>query len=154
MDWLLNNLAESLLALGFLLLAIEVGIMGFTTFVLFFVGIAAIITAGLMFAGIIPETSLSMLLSVAIISAVDAALLWKPLKNMQNKVDHHKAQGDLVGHRFTLSADVSHNNNPAYHYSGINWKLVSQQPISAGTEVEVVEAEVGVFHIKAVQHNG
>lgn len=149
MDWLINNLAASLLALGFLLLAIEVGVLGFSTFVLFFVGIAAVFSAGLMFTGLIPQTALSALLSVAIISALDAALLWKPLKNLQNKVDRTKAKSDLIGHSFVLDQDVSPAAKVKYRYSGIDWQLVSNETLAAGTKVEVTDTEVGVFYIKS-----
>ncbi|MFT5811071.1 MAG: hypothetical protein ACI9KM_001835, partial [Rubritalea sp.] len=48
MDWLSNNLAQSLIIAGLALLVIEVVVLGFSTFVLFFVGLAAVITGGLL----------------------------------------------------------------------------------------------------------
>ena len=38
MNWISNNLSESLIMAGLALLAIEVVVLGFSTFVLFFVG--------------------------------------------------------------------------------------------------------------------
>ena len=149
MDWAFNNLAESLLILGILLLVIEVAVLGFSTFVLFFVGCAAIVTAGLLYVGIIPDTLLAALLTTGILTAVSAVLLWKPLKNMQTKVDTTKAKGDLVGHKFVLIEDVAPELTPVYRYSGIDWKLNANEYLVAGTKVEVIEADVGVFHIKA-----
>jgi hypothetical protein len=150
MDWAFNNLAETLLIIGIALLAIEIVVLGFSTFVLFFVGAAAVLTSGLLYLGIIPDSLLSALLCTAIITAVSAAFLWKPLKNMQSKVDTTKAKGDLVGHSFTLVEDVAPELTPEYRYSGISWKLKASELIVAGTKVEVTEADVGVFHIKAV----
>ena len=43
MNWISNNLSESLIMAGLALLVIEVVILGFSTFVLFFVGLAALI---------------------------------------------------------------------------------------------------------------
>jgi membrane protein implicated in regulation of membrane protease activity len=149
MDWAFNNLAESLLILGILLLAIEIAVLGFSTFVLFFVGCAAVVTAGLLYVGIIPDTLLAALLSTGILTALSAVLLWKPLKNMQAKVDTTKAKSDLVGHSFVLVEDVAPELTPVYRYSGIDWKLISSEHLVSGTKVEVVEADVGVFHIKA-----
>jgi len=38
---------------------------------------------------------------------------------------------------------------PEYRYSGIDWKLKASEHLAAGTQVEVIQADVGVFHIKA-----
>jgi membrane protein implicated in regulation of membrane protease activity len=149
MDWAINNSAESLLILGILLLVIEVAVLGFSTFVLFFVGCAAVVTAGLLYVGIIPDTWLSAMFSTGVLTALSAVLLWKPLKNMQTKVDTTKAKGDLVGHSFILVEDVAPELTPLYHYSGIDWKLNASEHLVAGTQVEVIQADVGVFHIKA-----
>jgi membrane protein implicated in regulation of membrane protease activity len=149
MEWAANNLAQSLLIVGLALLAIEIAVLGFSTFVLFFVGLAAAITGILLYVGLFPETIMNAALSVAILTALAAIFLWKPLKNLQSKVDNTKAKGDLVGHSFVLSEAVSPTLNPKYHYSGIDWKLVSSETLAVGTKVEVTEAEVGVFHLKA-----
>ena len=149
MDWAFNNLAESLLILGILLLVVEVAVLGFSTFVLFFVGCGAVITAGLLYVGIIPDTWLAAMFSTGLLTALSAVLLWKPLKNMQTKVDTTAAKGDLVGHRFILVEDVAPELTAVYHYSGIDWKLNASEYLVAGTQVEVIQADVGVFHIKA-----
>jgi membrane protein implicated in regulation of membrane protease activity len=149
MDWAFNNLAESLLILGILLLVIEVAVLGFSTFVLFFVGCAAVVTAGLLYVGIIPDSWLSAMFSTGLLTGLSAVLLWKPLKNMQTQVDTTKVKGDLVGHSFILVEDVAPELNPEYHYSGIDWKLKANEYLVAGTQVEVTQVDVGVFHIKA-----
>ena len=112
MEWAFNNLAETLLIIGIALLIIEIVVLGFSTFVLFFVGAAAVVTSGLLYIGLIPDSMLAALLCTAIITAISAALLWKPLKNMQSKVDTTKAKGDLVGHSFILVEDVAPELTP------------------------------------------
>jgi hypothetical protein len=149
MEWATNNLAESLLIVGLALLAIEIAVLGFSTFVLFFVGLAAALSGILIYVGLIPETLLSAALSVAILTAIAAVVLWKPLKKLQSKVDKTKAKGDLVGHSFVLSEAVSPSLNPIHRYSGIDWKLISTETLAIGTKVEVTEADVGVFYIKS-----
>jgi membrane protein implicated in regulation of membrane protease activity len=89
------------------------------------------------------------MLSTGVLTALSAVVLWKPLKNMQAKVDTTRAKGDLVGHRFILVEDVAPELIPEYRYSGIDWKLIANEHLVAGTKVEVIEADVGVFHIKA-----
>ncbi|MEP4889293.1 MAG: NfeD family protein [Aliiglaciecola sp.] len=151
MELITNNLAESLIVLGLVMLAIEIAILGFATFILFFVGVASVLAGALMYIGMIPDTLMSATLTVGILTAVSAALLWKPLKNIQQKVDKKPAQSDLIGHRFMLQENVSITENPYYHYSGIQWQLKSAQPISAGSMVKVIKAEVGLFYVEAVE---
>ncbi len=149
MNWFSMHLSETLVIIGLVLLGIEILVLGFATFILFFVGLASIITAGLMWLGLIPETYLSALLSVAILTAIDALILWKPLKQMQQHVDTKVATSDLIGHQFVLDADVSSREHPDYSYSGINWKLTSQVPIAAGSKVKVVAVSVGQMEVSA-----
>jgi membrane protein implicated in regulation of membrane protease activity len=149
MDWVSNNLAESLIIVGLALLVVEVVVLGFSTFVLFFVGLATVITGGLMSTGILPDSMLAALSSIGVLTALLAILLWRPLKSMQNNVERKKVTSDLVGHSFILSEAVSMSNNPVYRYSGIDWQLSSQKELSAGTLVEVAEVAVGKFIIQA-----
>jgi membrane protein implicated in regulation of membrane protease activity len=150
MDWITTNLAEAMLIAGLVLLGIEIAILGFSTFVLFFVGIAALLTSLLLFIGLLPDSPLVALLSTAILTAIAAALLWKPLKNMQTKSKPQATTNDLVGHRFVLSDAISKEQPGSYQYSGIQWKLISEQPLEAGTEVEVVKTDVGVFFVSGI----
>lgn len=149
MNWMSNNLSEILIMAGLALLAIEVMVLGFSTFVLFFVGLAAVVAGGLMTFGILPESMFSALSSVGVLTALLAILLWRPLKSMQGNVERKKVTSDLVGHSFILEEAVSMTKNPAYSYSGIQWKLSSEQELSAGTLVEVTGVAVGKFIVQA-----
>jgi membrane protein implicated in regulation of membrane protease activity len=100
--------------------------------------------------GIIPDTMLAAMFSTGILTALSAFLLWKPLKSMQTNVDTSKVKSDLVGHRFILVEAVTPKLTPKYHYSGINWKLITTDNLVAGTRVEVIQVDVGKFHIKAI----
>jgi membrane protein implicated in regulation of membrane protease activity len=149
MDWVSNNLAESLIIVGLALLVIEVMVLGFSTFVLFFVGLAAMTTGGLLYIGVLPDSMLSALSSIGVLTAILAIFLWRPLKSMQNNVERKKVTSDLVGHSFILNEAVSMSNNPVYRYSGIDWHLSSEKELSAGTFVEVIGVAVGKFVIQA-----
>jgi membrane protein implicated in regulation of membrane protease activity len=149
MDWVSNNLAESLIIVGLALLVVEVVVLGFSTFVLFFVGLATVITGGLMSTAILPDSMLAALSSIGVLTALLAILLWRPLKSMQNNVERKKVTSDLVGHSFILNDAVSMSSNPVYRYSGIDWQLSSEQVLSAGTLVEVTGVAVGKFIIQA-----
>jgi|TARA_B110000438_G_C15810630_1_gene649476 inner membrane protein len=148
MNWISNNLSESLIMAGLALLVIEVVVLGFSTFVLFFVGLAAVVAGGLMTIGVIPDSMLSALFSVGVLTALSAMLLWRPLKSMQGNVESKKVTSDLVGHSFILNDAVSMTKNPVYRYSGIDWNLSSKQELSAGTLVEVIGVAVGKFIVQ------
>ena len=149
MNWINDNLSESLIIAGLTLLVIEVLVLGFSTFVLFFVGLAAVVAGGLMAFGVVPDSMLSALSSLGVLTALLTMLLWRPLKSMQGKVESKGVASDLVGHSFILTESVSMSKNPAYRYSGIEWNLWSEQELSAGTFVEVTGVAVGKFIIQA-----
>ncbi|MDG2090801.1 MAG: NfeD family protein [Gammaproteobacteria bacterium] len=147
MEWLIASLSGILLFLGITLLAIEMLVFGFSSFILFFVGLACLITGLLMMLGLLPHSLTVAFVAVAVISGLLAVLLWKPLKDMQNHVDHTPASGDLVGHSFILSGDVAPGQTINYRFSGIEWRVKSDQTLAAGTEVEVSVANVGEFTV-------
>ena len=149
MNWITNNLSEVLIMAGLALLVIEVVVLGFSTFVLFFVGLAAALAGGLMTVGVVPNSMLSALSSVGVLTALLALLLWRPLKSMQGNVESKKVSSDLVGHSFILNEAVSMTKNPAYRHSGIDWNLSSEKELSAGTLVEVTGVSVGKFIVQA-----
>lgn len=153
MDWFANNLIETILIIGVVLLIVEIVVLGFSTFFLFFAGLAAISTAAIMWLGLIPETFPWTLISIAVFTVVFAALLWKRLSSLQNKVDHKRADSDLIGYSFILPENVDAGlpvqEKPLYQYSGINWRLDAHENIAKGTLVEVIQADVGLLLVKA-----
>lgn len=149
MEWMTDNLANVLIFLGLALLAIEVAVLGFSVMVLFFIGLGCLLCGILIFVGGLPATVVSALTGVAILSFLSAVILWKPLKKLQNEVVESDVKGDLIGHSFVLETDISSREHGVHNYSGIEWKVKSDEPITAGTEVEVVRAEVGEFKVAA-----
>jgi len=150
MEYFLAHLAQSFIVLGLVLLAIEVLVLGFSTFVLFFIGIGAIATGALMALGVIPETFLNSLLVTAIISTAVALISWKPMKNMQNKVESKHVKNDMIGHQFVLTEDLLVGQRVTHRYSGINWQVKAKEQLSAGTEVKIIAVEVGLLTVARV----
>ena len=118
MDIIANNLAQSLFIVGLILLVIEVTVLGFSTFVFFFVGLAAMATGGLVYVGLLPNSLLSALLSTGVITVLAALVLWKPLKRVQSKVSTKKTKSEFTDHQFYLKEAVSPTQSPKYHFSG------------------------------------
>ena len=71
MEYILSHLPQTLIVVGLILLAIEVMVLGFSTFVLFFIGLGTIMTGALMAVGLLPETLLMALLAFLLASIVD-----------------------------------------------------------------------------------
>ncbi|RBW47734.1 NfeD family protein [Psychromonas sp. B3M02] len=148
MDYFLTHLPQSLVVLGLIFLVIEVLVLGFSTFVLLFVGIGTIITGVLMALGLLPETLVNALLATAVISSLVALISWQPMKRMQNKVESHQVDNGMVGETFTLEEDLLLGKTVTHRYSGIDWKVKSKQPLMAGTEVKIVNMQVGVLTVE------
>lgn len=150
MDFIAQNLSESLIIAGIVLLIIEVAILGFATFVLFFMGCSMVITGVLMLLGVLDATYLSAFWSNAILTSILAALLWKPLKNSQQSSDTEKETATTIEHEFVLENDVDSQGLTHHKYSGIKWKVKSQLPLTKGTMVKVVKADVGALWVDKV----
>ncbi|MBH0050516.1 NfeD family protein [Pseudoalteromonas sp. SWYJZ19] len=148
MDFITQNLPQTLMVLGIVALIIEVAVLGLSTFILLFFGLSLFLTGLLMSFGILPDSLTTALWSNAIVTAGLAVVLWKPLKQMQNRVDKKQVNSDFAELTFVLTSDVTEQGLTTHQYSGISWKLKSEQPISDGTEVLVTKKEVGVMWVK------
>ncbi len=143
MTWLTNNFASLLVVLGIALLVIEVGVFGFSVFILFFIGLACIVTGMLMALGVLASTMLVAFGSVAILTLVFAVSLWKQLKNLQDSGGVKDVKGDFIGHTFVLADAVSATTFTTYRMSGVDWSVKSETSIAAGVQVAVTKVEVG-----------
>ena len=88
-------------------------------------------------------------MGVGLLTAICTVGLWKPLKRMQNDVDTKDVKSDFQGHSFVLETNVGPNEFGSHHFSGIKWKVKSDESLALGTEVEVVKAEVGKLTVIA-----
>lgn len=150
MDNVAAYLPQLLITSGIALLAIEVLVLGFATFILFFLGISLMLTGLLVWLGLLPDTWSVLMISNAVLTAFLAVFLWKPLRKLQNKTDNKKVRSDFDGHRFFTPAAVDGRGLTTYMYSGIKWQLKSEELIAAGIEVEILRAEVGTLWVKPV----
>lgn len=151
MEFFVENAVTVLLIAGFACLSIEVAVLGFSTLVLFFVGIATIAVAGTISLGVIEANNLTAIIAaIVVLTALLAVILWKPMKAMQTHVSTQKVTSDFVGLTFTLTEDIGPALQSKYRYSGIDWRIEANTPIPQGTKVEVVEVDVGVMRVVPV----
>ena len=153
-DYIQTHQAEFWVAVGFILLAIEVLVMGFSTLFLFFIGLGAILTGFLMMTGLLPQTWIAGVSSVGICSGIIAAALWQPLHRMQGKRTPKKdVSSDFTGLEFVLDTEVTTLAPGKKRYSGVDWKVeidssAGVDKIPAGQRVVVASVEVGLFRVK------
>ena len=143
------------IAFGFLLLAAEALIFGFSTIIFLFAGIGALVTGLLMSAGILPETWIAGVAGCGITTGIASVLLWKPMSKLQdNNAPKQSQTSDLIGYEFVLQHDISLVNIGNHRYSGVDWKIeldttAGVDSLSAGQRVVVASVDAGIFRVKA-----
>ena len=85
---------------------------------------------------------------MSLLSIGSAVLLWKPLKKIQSPSKDTNVEVGLVGHQFQLEKGISPEEPGEYVYSGISWKVVSDQAIAKAAFVKVVKADVGQLTVE------
>ncbi len=141
---------------GFILLAVEVMVLGFATIVLLFAGLGALFTGFFMQVGVLPQTWLAGIASFGICTGISTALLWRPLKKIQQKsVPQSGQSSDLIGYSFVLEQDISTSQPGETKYSGITWRVevaddAGTEAISRGQRVTVTSLDAGVFRVKVL----
>ena len=144
------------IAVGFALLAAEVLLFGFTTIILLFAGIGALVTGLAMVLGVLPETWIAGVACFGIATGVAVLALWKPLKRLQDhNVPKRQHSSDLIGYEFVLKQDVTVSAPGLHRYSGVDWKVEPEadadERLSAGQRVSVTSVDAGLFRVKAAR---
>lgn len=154
MDLIMPDQAGFWLALGFVLLVIELVAFGLGSGVLLFGSVGALATGILMWFGIVPNAFIAAVACFALSTAVATAALWYPFKRLQSGAElGNDRSSDIIGHRFVLGADISDSVHAQQKYSGINWRVepgqeLKDKRIKAGTPVKVTAVSVGVFYVQ------
>ncbi len=141
-------------SVGFLLLAIEAFAFGFTSGVVLFAGIGGLITGGLMWGDVVPQTWVAGFATFGVSSGISAAALWKLLLRLQNDdLPDKDNSSDLIGHSFRIDTAISHGSPGKLHFSGIDWRIeidddkTDVSEIAVGEKVVVTSVDAGVFRV-------
>ena len=141
-------------AVGFVLLAIEIGFLGLASGIVLFSGIGALLTGVLIWLGWLPQTWLAGIASFGISSFLIAVILWKPLLRFQNqKVPAKDNSSDLIGYEFRLQQPITTTVHGKTQYSGIEWRVEIDAgsgltSLDSGSKVVVTSVDAGVFRVK------
>ncbi len=149
-DFPLVYLPEFFFAAGVVLFLIEIIFLGFSTFVLLFLGVGCVATALLLFLEIIPLAVDTALLATSLISAGCAIVSWRFLKQLTIDKNETRVVAGFVNYEFTLPETISRSSPCTYRYSSIDWEVVPHGDVTleAGVRVEVVSVEVGTFFVE------
>ena len=153
-EYINNHMANFWIATGFILLAAEVLLFGFTTIIFLFAGIGALLTGLLMSSGLLAESWIAGIACFGISTGLSSVLLWKTLTKLQDKnKPEQPPDSDFIGIEFNLSQDINLTQHGQYRYSGVNWSIEldhnsNEKELFKGDRVTVVAAEVGIFKVK------
>jgi len=152
MEYFLENPDHLWYLIAGISFVIELSIMGLSGPLLFF-AIASLITGILVSMSVI-EGWQSEILAVGLLTALVAAILWKPLKSLQNTKEKTDNSSDMIGLQVLASTCVTKTTG-TIRYSGINWqaRLVDDMNVSEITEqsqCEIVAIQGNTMLVKPI----
>lgn len=156
-DALNTNLYALWFSIGFALLTLEALAFGFSSGLLLFGGIGALLTGALLWAGLLPATWTASIACFSIASTASAVSLWKVMRRRRDDAGSapRDTSSDLIGLRFRLQDPTGVGAPGSTRYSGIRWRVEIDETggperLEAGRLVEVVSVDAGVFRVRPV----
>lgn len=138
-------------ALAGVCLIVELSLLGMSG-PLLFVALGSVITGVLISLGIIHGFSIALVV-LAGVSLASAALLWGPLKKLQNKEVGPETSSDMVGKVVPVTARITQADGRV-SYSGVEWLArldsSSSEPIEAESRVKVTSVDGTILVVRGV----
>ncbi len=138
-------------ALAGVCLIIELSLLGISG-PLLFVALGSVITGVLMSLGLIHSFSIALVV-LAGVSVSSAALLWAPLKKLQNKEVGPETSSDMVGKVVPVTARITQTDGRV-SYSGVEWLArldnSSNEPIEAESRVQVTSVDGTILVVRGI----
>ena len=139
MEYFLENPDHLWYLIAGISFVVELSIMGLSGPLLFF-AIASLITGILVSIGAIDGWQ-SQILTIGLLTALVAAVLWKPLKSLQNSKEKTDNSSDMVGLKVLVSSNITATTG-SIRYSGINWQARIADETNATTITEQSQCEI------------
>ncbi len=138
-------------ALAGICLLVELSLLGMSG-PLLFVAIGSVITGVLLSLGIIHSFGIA-LVALGVISLASAAILWGPLKKLQNKEVGPETSSDMVGKVVPVTARITQTDGRV-SYSGVEWLArldsSSSEPIEAESRVKVTSVDGTILVVRTM----
>jgi len=140
MEYFLENPDHLWYLIAGISFVVELSLMGLSGPLLFF-AMASLVTGILVSLGFV-EGWQSEILSVGLLTALIAIILWKPLKAFQNSKDRTDNSSDMIGLMVPASSEISVSSG-SIRYSGIDWQArltddANVELISEQSQCEIV----------------
>lgn len=140
-DYFAQNPAHLFFTITGLCLVMELGVLGMSG-PLLFVSLGSLLTGVLLSLGVISGWQMAIL-SLGLLTALSALLLWKPFKRFQNAAVAPDTSSDMIGRVLPVAQTVTRDQG-AVSYSGIEWQARLDkitEPVSEGGRVRVVAVD-------------
>ncbi len=142
----MEDIESYLVALGLLLMIVEL-LLGFSIILLFTLGLSLLISAALVYVGAFEPTILNLFIAASVLDLILMVILWRPMKYLQRDKPPVRAKSDLIGNIVELPEDVSPSRAVTLNYSGVIWKVDSNEFIPAGSKVVIEDVSVGTLTV-------
>lgn len=151
------NLLSGLLLLALLCLALLPFAIPGVLEVLLALAIGAFVSAALIWFGWLPQDTSLVLLSLAMLTALSAVLLWKPLRKLQKsgvRLQEDSAISDFVGTELILTEPAHKDSDSHIQFCGLEWRVRLDASdhaaiVAAGQSVFISSASVGLLVVKS-----
>lgn len=152
------DLFSALLILGLVCLALVPFAVPGLLEVLLSLAVSALLVAGALYIGWLPDELWLSLLSLAVLAVVTALVLWKPLRRLQHtgeRLQEDKGISDFVGTQLVLAGHTSKTQASELLFSGVHWQVKldpdsSDAELVAGEQVVISSAQVGLLLVKKI----
>jgi inner membrane protein len=136
-------------AIAAICILIEISFLGMSG-PLLFVAVGGLITGIFISVGVIQSFSIAIVL-LAGFSIASTALLWGPLKKLQNRTSGVETGSDMVGKILPVTMRVTKANGRV-SYSGIEWLArldnANSEPVEVNDRVEVTSVDGTLLIVK------
>lgn len=149
-EYLLDHHDKLLFLLAGLSLVVELAVIGLSGPLLFF-SIGCAVSGLLVAIGAISSWELEVL-SVGLISASSAVILWKPLKKLQGSSRVRDTSSDMIGQVVPVAEEVTASSGSIRH-SGISWQARldeddAKSPLLEDTRVVITAVDGNVMLVR------
>jgi membrane protein implicated in regulation of membrane protease activity len=152
MEYFLENPDHVWYLISGISFVVELSIMGLSGPLLFF-AIASLITGMLVTIGFVDGFQ-SAILTVGLLTAIIATILWKPLKSLQNSNNNTDGSSDMIGLKVLASSEINVSSG-TIRYSGINWQArladdTSDESISEKSQCQIIAITGNTMLVKGL----
>jgi inner membrane protein len=148
-DYFAQHQDHLLYTIAGICLVLELSVLGMSG-PLLFLALSCLLTGLMVTFGIISGWEMQVL-SVGVLAALSAALLWKPLKKFQNAGGGRDTSSDMIGKVLVVTKAVTRDQGTVA-YSGIDWQarldVAYTESVAVGSRVHVVAVEGALLLVR------